>query len=55
MEKYSAEGKLPIMTREQVRSVDVWAINTLGIAGVVLMENAGRSCAKFIMKELDSN
>jgi len=40
------------MTREQVRSVDNWAINTLGIPGVVLMENAGRSCAEFIKNKL---
>lgn len=40
------------MTREQVRVVDNWAINTLGIPGVVLMENAGRSCAEFIKNKL---
>ena len=40
------------MTREQVRSFDSWAINTLGIQGVVLMENAGRSCAELIKNEL---
>jgi len=42
------------MSREQVRSFDDWAINTLKIAGVVLMENAGRSCAELIKSELDS-
>ena len=40
------------MTREQVRAVDDWAINTLGIPGVVLMENAGRSCVEFIKGKL---
>ncbi|OHB61637.1 MAG: NAD(P)H-hydrate epimerase [Planctomycetes bacterium RBG_13_46_10] len=40
------------MTREQVRAFDSWAINTLGIPGVVLMENAGRSCAELIKEKL---
>jgi len=40
------------MSRDQVRSFDAWAINELGIAGVVLMENAGRSCAELIKQEL---
>ncbi|MBN2317259.1 MAG: NAD(P)H-hydrate epimerase [Sedimentisphaerales bacterium] len=40
------------MTRDEVRSVDAWAINTLGVPGVVLMENAGRSCAELIEEKL---
>jgi len=40
------------MTRDEVRSFDSWAINTLGIPGVVLMENAGRSCAELIRDRL---
>ena len=40
------------MTRDEVRGVDSWAINTLGISGVVLMENAGRSCAELIADKL---
>jgi len=40
------------MTRDEVRAFDAWAIDTLGIAGVVLMENAGRSCAELIEDEL---
>jgi len=40
------------MSRDQVRAFDAWAINELGIAGVVLMENAGRSCAELIKEEL---
>ena len=40
------------MTRSQVRAFDSWAINTLGIPGVVLMENAGRSCAELIKDKL---
>ena len=35
----------PVMTREQVRAVDRWAIQELGLPGVVLMENAGRNSA----------
>ena len=52
MERYSLDKKTVVMTREQVRAVDAWAINELGIPGVVLMENAGRSCAEFIKGKL---
>lgn len=48
MEKYSPDKKCVLMTKDQVRAVDSWAIHTLGIPGVVLMENAGRSCAELI-------
>jgi NAD(P)H-hydrate epimerase len=40
------------MTRDEVRAFDAWAINTLCIPGVVLMENAGRSCAELIVDKL---
>jgi NAD(P)H-hydrate epimerase len=40
------------MTRQQVREVDSWAINTLGVPGVVLMENAGRGCCEVIVEQL---
>ena len=33
------------LSREEVRRVDTWAIGTLGVCGLVLMENAGRACA----------
>jgi len=52
MEKYSPNKKTIVMSRDEVRAFDAWAINELGIPGVVLMENAGRSCAEFIKKEL---
>jgi hydroxyethylthiazole kinase-like uncharacterized protein yjeF len=52
MEKYWPDKKCLIMTREEVRAFDSWAINTLGIAGVVLMENAGRSCAELLADKL---
>jgi len=52
MEKYSADKKCLVMSRDEVRAFDSWAINELGIPGVVLMENAGRSCAEIVKKEL---
>ena len=52
MEKYLPNKKCVVMSRVQVRAVDQWAINTLGIPGVVLMENAGRSCAELIKEKL---
>jgi len=52
MEKYSPDKKCIVMSREQVRAFDAWAITTLGIPGVVLMENAGRSCAELIKDKL---
>ena len=52
MEKYSPDKKTIVMTRDEVRAIDAWAINTLGIRGVVLMENAGRSCAELIKEKL---
>ncbi len=52
MERYSPDKKCVLMTKDQVRAVDSWAINTLGIPGVVLMENAGRSCAELIKEKL---
>lgn len=36
------------LTREEVRRLDRYAIETLGIRGVVLMENAGRNAADAI-------
>ena len=36
------------LTREQCRAVDKYAIEQLGIPGVVLMENAGRNAADLI-------
>ena len=52
MERYSPDKKCVVMTRDEVRAFDAWAINTLGIPGVVLMENAGRSCAELIEDKL---
>ncbi|HUU17146.1 MAG TPA: NAD(P)H-hydrate epimerase [Sedimentisphaerales bacterium] len=52
MERYSPDKKFVVMTRDEVRAVDSWAINTIGIPGVILMENAGRSCAELIKDKL---
>jgi len=52
MEKYSSDKKCVVMTRDEVRAFDAWAINELGIPGVVLMENAGRSCAELVIDKL---
>jgi len=41
-----------VMSRDEVRAFDARAINALGIPGVVLMENAGRSCAELIREKL---
>jgi hydroxyethylthiazole kinase-like uncharacterized protein yjeF len=53
MEKYSPDKECVVMTRDQARTFDAWAINTLGIPGVVLMENAGRSCAELTADKLE--
>lgn len=52
MERYLPGSESLIMTREQVRAFDSWAINELGMPGVVLMENAGRSCAELVRDKL---
>ena len=53
MEKYSPDKKCVVMSRDEVRAFDAWAINTIGIPGVVLMENAGRSCAELVIDKLE--
>ena len=52
MRKYVSGSECTVMSRDEVRTFDSWAINTLGIPGVVLMENAGRSCAELIKEKL---
>lgn len=49
MQKYTVSEGLAVMSRDQVRAVDEWAITAMSVPGVVLMENAGRSCAEFIV------
>jgi NAD(P)H-hydrate epimerase len=52
MKIYSPQNKQIVMTAKQVRNFDSFAINDLKIPGVVLMENAGRSCAELIIEKL---
>jgi hydroxyethylthiazole kinase-like uncharacterized protein yjeF len=40
----------PALTREQMQAFDRWAIEELGVPGVVLMENAGRGCAEVLLR-----
>jgi len=44
-----------ILTRQQVRDYDAWAIQQMAIPGVVLMENAGRSAAEIALTMLGPN
>ncbi len=52
MKKYLPGEKCVVMSRDEVRAFDRWAIEKLGVPGVVLMENAGRSCAELIKDKL---
>jgi NAD(P)H-hydrate epimerase len=52
MKKFQPDQKCLLMSRDEVRAFDAWAINELGVPGIVLMENAGRSCAQFIIETL---
>src|SRR5438876_202718 len=38
------------LSREEVRELDRRAIEGFGVPGIVLMENAGRGCAKLLMR-----
>lgn len=44
-----------ILTRDQVRQFDAWAIQEMGVPGVVLMENAARNCAQVILEHFSSD
>jgi len=54
MKKYRPGEQCVVMSRDEVRAFDSWAINELGVPGVVLMENAGRSCARLIEGKLSA-
>lgn len=44
-----------ILTREQVRAFDAWAIGQMAIPGTVLMENAGANAARWILDHLQNH
>lgn len=46
---------IPIYTTQQVREADSFAINSLGIPSIVLMENAARSLYAEIIKAVDDS
>lgn len=39
-----------VMTRQEVRDFDAWAINEMHIPGIVLMENAAKNCVWVILE-----
>lgn len=41
------------LSRDQIRFVDQYAIEQVGIPGVVLMENAGRGCVDLLLQQGD--
>ena len=43
-------GEFAVMDRQTVRDFDVWAINQMGIPGIVLMENAAKNCSQTILR-----
>ena len=43
---------LPVVTAEQMRAIDQWAIEEIGIPGIVLMENAGKTIVKRLQEIL---
>ncbi len=48
MKHHTAKSRPLSLTREQCRAADAFAIEQLGIPGIVLMENAGRNTADAI-------
>lgn len=44
-----------VFSRQQARQFDQWAMQVVGIPGLVLMENAGRSAAEYIASNLAPN
>jgi len=52
--RYMGSGSegFAVMSRDEVRRFDSWAISAMQVPGVVLMENAGRGCAEVILERL---
>lgn len=46
---------IPLYSAQQVRDADNYAINTLGIPSIVLMENAARSIFEYILAHFEKN
>ena len=44
---------LKVVTADEMRDMDTTAIETVGIPGVVLMENAGSACTRVIQQQLE--
>lgn len=42
-----------VVTTDEMKKIDSWATNKLGIPGVVLMENAGRGCVNVLEEYFD--
>jgi len=49
------EGAIKLLTAEQMRAMDSYAIDTVGIPGLVLMENAGRAVVDAIEEHFDTD
>jgi NAD(P)H-hydrate epimerase len=45
----------PGLSRQQCRELDRYAIQELGIPGIVLMENAGRGCAEVLLAQSNAS
>ena len=43
-----------VMDRQTVRAFDAWAINEMGIDGVVLMENAAINCTRVMLEQFSN-
>jgi NAD(P)H-hydrate epimerase len=46
-------GEFTVMSRQQVRDFDTQAVERFRMPGIMLMENAGRSCAELILQLLE--
>ena len=53
MPRSPSRAVMNALSRQQVRQVDRWAIDRLGISSLVLMENAGRQAADVAARMLD--
>ena len=52
MNEWTGENtsEFAVMDRQTVRSFDAWAVNEMGIPGIVLMENAAKNCTDVVFK-----